>query len=528
MTPAATFASVLSLASLASLAGLTLALAAPGCSSKSNKGAGGEGDGGADDGGGGYINVLGDAAPPFATCGSMMNYQCMISTCPGGGSTTISGTVYDPAGKNPVYNVAVYVPNVAPGPLPSGVTCASCSDLYTQPIASAVTDAAGAFTIMNAPDGMGQDGKGIPLVVQVGKWRMQYTLPPITKCSGNPLPNGMLHLPKNHMEGDIPDIAISTGGADSLECLPRRMGIDDAEYVPGPSTAGRIHIFQGFMGANTMPAAPTAYTGLWSQGTTLEPFDITLLSCEGAPTSGGGPMLTGQNQQYLLDYVNMGGRVFASHFHYAWFTSGPFNALTTPPLMTWTSQTLMGGSATIDDAVPYYGDVITTTATDGGTFPEGVALKAWLGNVNALQSGELPYFYARDNVVSTNPPAQVWLTLDSSMVPAADTKNVTGTNPPQYLSFDLPLNVGTESSKCGRVVYSDLHVSGGPGANEPGINGAPPVLADYGTGGSAGVVPSGCAMHALTPQEKALEFMIFDLSSCLIPIGQTTTPPTTQ
>ncbi len=40
-----------------------------------------------------------------------------------------------------------------------------------------------------------------------------------------------------------------------------------------------------------------------------------------------------------------------------------------------------------------------------------------------------------------------------------------------------------------------------------------------------GVVPGGCAMHPLTPQEKALEFMIFDLSSCLIPIGAVPMPP---
>jgi hypothetical protein len=159
-------------------------------------------------------------------------------------------------------------------------------------------------------------------------------------------------------------------------------------------------------------------------------------------------------------------------------------------------------------------------------FPEGVALQSWLGTVGALMNSELPIFYARHNVMSTNPPAQVWLNLDKSTPPAAD--GTTTANAPEYFSFDLPLNVGVESSKCGRVVYSDLHVSGGPGANEPGINGAPPPPADYGAGGSAGVAPTGCAMHPLTPQEKALEFMIFDLSSCLVPIGLTPTMPITQ
>jgi hypothetical protein len=418
--------------------------------------------------------------------------------CTGGATTTISGTIYDPAILDPLYNITVFVPDPT-SPLPTlartGATCAACADFYPKSVnAVAVTDANGNFKISMSAGGQPVlAGKNIPLVVQTGKWRMQYNLANVATCVDNPQADKSLHLPTNSAEGDLPDIAISTGSADSLECLPLRIGVDPAEYTAGASTTGHIHVYQGAGGATTTPAAPISSQALWDSTADFQRNDVVLLSCEGQETVN----MTAASQQSLSDYASAGGRVFASHFHYAWFNTGPF---ATQNLATWTP-----GSNHINDKMAFPGNVITTLNVGGGAFPEGTALNAWLGAVGALTNGQLPIWFARGNAVvsAANTPSQPWITFDGT-VPAP------GANGTQYFSFDTPIGA-SGSAKCGRVVYSDLHVSGGPGANEPGV------LADYPA--KPYVAPAGCANHPLTPQEKALEFMLFDLSSCLQPVG---------
>jgi hypothetical protein len=465
-------------------------------------------------GGGKFGNSSAMIAPPPAVVGTVplgcTHLQCQQHSCSGGGSTTISGTVYDPAGKNPIYNVAVYVPNAPVAPLTLGASCYACGDLYTgKPIATALTDASGKFVLPNAPD-----GKDIPLVVQVGKWRKQLTLPSVTACQDNPLPDKSLRLPKNQSEGDIPSIAISTGGADTLECLLRRIGLDPTEYGPGASGTGRIHIFQGSdagMGAggllggllggggmgmvipgvgyvgpapNTSPAAPKSSAALWDSVADLMPYDILLLSCEGQDTQN-------MNQQALHDYASGGGRVFASHFHYAWFNTGPYAS---ENLATWTTGANSIGNVNAN---------IVTTLPNGGAFPKGQALKDWLMGVGALTNGELPIQAARHNadVTAANTVSQTWITADqSAMTPGAV----------QYFSFNTPTDAQINPDhmvQCGRVVYSDLHVGAASMDN--------PVMP----------VPASCTSADLSPQEKALEFMLFDLSSCLTPDNRPPAPP---
>jgi hypothetical protein len=409
------------------------------------------------------------------------NLQCQQRSC-ASGSTTISGQVFDPAGRNPLYNVAVYVPNEAVQPLKAGASCDRCDAMYSgKAVVSALTDAQGRFKLENAPD-----GQNIPLVVQIGKWRKQVTLPNVAACADTIVPKALSTLPRNRREGDIPNIAIATGSADTLECLLRRVGVDASEYTAGAGGEGRVHIFAGsaralgaltFAAPNTSPPAPQASEALWTSADALMAYDVLLLSCEGQET-------LGMNQQALHDYADRGGRVFASHYHYAWFNSGPY-----------ASETLAEWYAGSRDIGNITGSIVTS-------FPKGRALEQWLMHTGALTNGLLPIQEARYNaeVDARHEVSQPWI------VGAPDTRGEGGT---QYFSFNTPTLQARQpdGQLCGRVVFSDLHV-GAASNDDP-----------------SEPVPASCRDVELSPQEKALEFMLFDLSSCVIPDDVPPEPP---
>jgi len=104
-------------------------------------------------------------------------------------------------------------------------------------------------------------------------------------------------------------------------------------------------------------------------------------------------------------------------------------------------------------------------------------------------------------VLSVDPAAgQRWIYSDSIPLDA-DNTNPKGV---QYLTFNAP--VGTAAAnQCGRTVLTDIHVSAGDREGPP--------------------FPTGCVTTELSPQEKVLEFMLFDLSSCLQPDRDVPKPP---
>ncbi len=411
--------------------------------------------------------------------------ECNQRDCTGQSKTTLTGKVFDPAGKVPLYNVVVYVPNGETAPITSGIgpTCDRCDGSVSgAPIALTTTNASGEFRLEDVPA-----DTDFPLVMQIGKWRRKVTIPKVAACQRAVADAAVTRLPRNRAEGDIPRIALTTGSADPLECLLRKIGLDDSEFGVGGSDA-RVHLYTG---AGTAPASPTSsFTGgeafgqaasLWSSVDELKNYDIVLLSCEGGEHEANKPQTS---RQALYDYAKVGGRVFTSHYHHYWFSNSP--APEVKGVATWTNDfTCKGGGCTFE---PEPASNVIVNATVNTSFAKGAAMREWLKNTGSLTGpGEtLPIMEARHNVNAVTSSALSWMTIQN---PAAGNKVAH-----EYVSFNTPVGA-PDDQVCGRVVYSDLHVGAGDSTGVP--------------------FPSGCTTPELTPQQKALEFMLFDLSSCI-------------
>lgn len=402
---------------------------------------------------------------------------CEVPACAPGVVTTVSGTVFDPSGTLPLYNVMVYVPNAELEPLVEGASCNTCDVTVSgQPVASAITDEAGRFVLEDVPV-----GENIPLVIQVGKWRRQVTLPAVAGCVENPIVDaGITRLPANQGEGDLPRIAVSTGELDALECLLRKIGISPSEFT-NPDGPGRVNLFGGHGGTDRYETGgdfPVSEDALWDSAASLQRYDVVLLSCEGGEHPDEKPTAS---RQAMFEYANAGGRVFLSHWHKIWLDQGPDLF---PEVVTF--------NETDDDQ--------NITATIDTSFPKGEALANWLVNVQGSTTlGQVELLDAQNTAATENPDyARRW--IYDPMDQFTDEISV------KYVTANTPVGATTDA-QCGRVVYSDIHVSSGDASG--------PDLA----------FPTGCTSSGLSPQEKVLIFMLFDLSACLIPDDEVPEPP---
>ncbi len=458
----------------------------------------------------GTVDASTDPVPADACTSGLACFQvdCASKGLP---PTTVEGTVFAPNGTLPLYGVDVYVPASEPGPLPAGVTCSRCTDeLPGGQLVATRTDEAGHFKLPNVPA-----TQNVPLVIQVGKWRRQLVLPNVAACNALPLAAVDTTLPKGRHDAtpntarttggepkvDLPFIAVSTGAFDALECLILKLGIDPTE-ITNPAGGGHVQLYSNpganrGQGANvftgTWPGGASAAFGdartLWGSQANLSAYDITMLSCEGGQYAPSKPQ-TAMNA--LHDYSESGGRVFMSHWQNIWI--GGEGANLSHGLADWQAITTWAYGAPEDQ------DAAIATI-DETSHAKGASFAKWMDNVGASTThGQVPINEARYTLAGNDASkSERWVHIDPA-VPANNAHQSV-----QDLQFTTPLDVPA-ADRCGKVVFSDMHVSSGS------------------TSAAAVPYPGGCAKDGsgnpapLSPQEKALAFIFFDIASCVGPI----------
>src|ERR1035441_9405918 len=218
-------------------------------------------------------------APAAATGQACVGLQCQQQTCPGNTTTSISGVVYAPNGTDPLPNVTVYIPTTTVAPFTAGGSCPAVGKPPSgTPLVGTETDVNGNFTLIDVPV-----GANIPLVIVSGRWRRQLTIPSTTACQNTAMPPTFAVMPQNQSQGDIPKIAIATGSVDQVECVLRKVGINDSEFTD-PRGSGRINFYLGSAssGSGVDSATPTQ-ASLMENASILNSYDVLMLPCQGTP-----------------------------------------------------------------------------------------------------------------------------------------------------------------------------------------------------------------------------------------------------
>jgi hypothetical protein len=175
----------------------------------------------------------------------------------------------------------------------------------------------------------------------------------------------------------------------------------------------------------------------------------------------------------MRQYLQNGGRLYTTHYQANWFA---------PPTGPADFQSVAQWTSNIDEQSPseqFFAD---------SSFPKGHAFADWLEATHMSSNyGEVDLTDTRDSVgMVTGATRWVFGTSDPS-APAYATK---------YLSFNTPIGAPVQN-QCGRATFSDVHLSG--------VSDAP------------GPFPAECLARTDSHgvNEKVLEFLFFDLVSCI-------------
>jgi hypothetical protein len=446
-----------------------------------------------------------------------------VPACAEDQPTRLSGRVISPGRTDGdtgnqvgVPNAIVYIlrgpsadvlPAMAAGIPTGGTSCDRCEEQDLGPVlVGAVTDSNGNYTL----EGQVPVDEPFVLVVKAGKFRraQTYRLPAAAACTTTTIPEALpdnpTRLPRSSADGlavNLPRVAVTTGEIDAMECVLEKMGISHDEFSNPGADGGatpRVHLYRGGPNTDTPPGRGARIdndtphdSALYGDLARMQRYDMVVSDCEGlswdddlaeSNTSGA----------RVREYVNRGGRLFASHLSFTWLNGNGTTAYNeaTPfetglgPAATWT----MDFNPLIDQG--------TGKIAIGRTLasPRIDAFAAWMSNEGIASAPDYTFQLQEPRSMATAIAAP-----SEEFVFLTDNSNRT-----QQFSFNTPLGA-PEGGACGRVAYSGFHVSFGGGS-------APFANATF---------PAHCSGN-LTNQEKVLLYMLFDLGAC---VGTPPEPP---
>jgi hypothetical protein len=424
------------------------------------------------------------------------------------------------------------LPDIESGIPSGGTSCDRCEAQDLGPVlASALTDSSGNFTL----EGHIPVNQDFLLVTKVGKFRRAqiYNVPSSAACTETDLPvtlpGNPTRLPRTMSDGiavNIPRMAISTGRIDAMECVFEKMGIASSQFSR-PQLNGRIKLFRADgawpdqqsanCNACSDSACRSANCGGSSSGTrtaflnavsdtslqaslaSLSTYDMVVFDCEG---QGWDASFAQRNASggFVREYVNRGGRMFASHLSMSWlhgngtatysaaspFTTGLGRAATWDTAYTASSNLNTSGTGVVSvgrsDASPRIQSFADWMVSESVTTAPAYTFSITDPRSLAFNDSELEVA----NRPSLGSSSEVFVHRSD------------GNQRVQQFAFNTPYGAPEEAA-CGRVAYSGFHVAATGGGTNPF--------------GSA-VFPNHCAGN-LTSQEKILLFMLFDLGACV-------------
>jgi hypothetical protein len=417
-----------------------------------------------------------DAGPP---CDAL---SCRVPSCPRGGDTIVMGKVTAPNGVDPIREALVYVPQSGrPDDFPAGVSCDACDSPTVGPVVTrTTTDIDGSFVLRRVPA-----TAETPIVIQKGRFR-RIVSAPIAPCVNNELPPAQTRLPRAQAEGNLPRMAVAAGNWDSIECVLRHIGIADGEFTSSMGQ-GAVHLYNNVGGGRGGGLA--SVTELLGDVERMARYDLIFLNCSDH-TNSRGLLAQARVRQNLVDYVSRGGRIYVTDYSYDFVQQpAPF-----APFICFNDDqpcTVLEphgfATATRSDRTARERSFIAEVeqGTEGGR-----ALAEWLSRLpQPIPDGRVPiedpistFVLIRQTAADqVKYPSTTWLSA-----------TLQGARRPVTVTFDYPV---APQQSCGKVLYSSYHTRErrSPSADFPGY----------------------CPAGPMIPQEKVLEFLIFEISACL-------------